>query len=180
MKLIPGHAASLRGLLAHGMKRKDIFLMTTNLYLFPTPFKEIYYIPSDDERGGWLILKPMFALREAIEIRLGTSNFYYSCTTAEEFHGISWHPSGELHVVNAVRSGKIDLQGRIEHNRRKKTWRAGQVARILEFYGRTIIFHRTPSLSDAKTKETPYGRFATRRQIRKDYKRFREKVNGLE
>ncbi len=176
MKPIPGHAISAGQLRAQGIKAREISSMAANLYLFPTPFKGIYYVPLDDERRGWLLQKPMLALREALAIYLGTGDFYYSCATSEEFHGLSWHPSGELHVVNTVRSGKVDLQARIERNRRKKTWRAGQVARILEFYGRRIIFHRTPSLSGAKTKETPDGRFASRGQIKKDYNRFREKI----
>ena len=152
--------------------------MAANLYLFPTPFKGIYYVPTDDERSGWLIQKPALALREAVAIYLGTSDFYYSCATAEEFHGISWHPSDELHVVNTVRSGRIDLQARVERNRKKKTWRARQVARILEFYARKIIFHKVPSLQGAKAKSTIYGSFALPSQIKKDRKRFREQSAG--
>jgi hypothetical protein len=172
MKIVAGQAISLKQLLAQGIKRKEIGAMATNLRLFPTPFKEIYYVPTDDEREGWLVEKPPLALRQAIGIFLGTSSFYYSCATAEEFHGISWHPSGELHVVNEVRSGRINLKARVEKNRGKKTWRAGRVARILEFYGNEIIFHRG-SVSGAKYEETPYGKFALRSQIKKDRKRFR-------
>jgi hypothetical protein len=173
MKMIPGHVAGIGSLRAQGLKSEEISSMATNLYLFPTPFKSIYYLPIDDERRGWLIERPSLAIREALSIYLGTSKFYYSCATAEEFHGISWHPSGELHVVNTVRSGRIDLQARMERNKRKKTWRAHQVARILEFYGRKIIFHRG-SVDGAKYKETPYGKFALPSQIKKDRKRFRE------
>lgn len=172
MKLIPGHAASFPLLRKQGMREKEISAMAKNLLLFPTPFKGIYYVPLDDEREGWLIEKPSLAIREALALYLGTSDFYYSCATAEEFHGISWHPSGELHVVNEVRSGRINLKARVERNRRKKTWRAGRVARILEFYGNEIVFHRG-SVSGAKYKETPYGKFALRSQIKKDRKRFR-------
>jgi len=174
MKIIAGHAASFSLLHRQGLKEKEISSMAKNLYLFPTPFKGIYYIPTGDEREGWLIEKPSLAIREAIALHLETSDFYYSCATAEEFHGISWHPSGELHVVNVVRSGRVKLKERIARSRAKKTWRAHKVARILEFYGSEIIFHRG-SVAGAKYKETPYGKFALVSQIKKDRKRFRER-----
>ncbi|MBM3229564.1 hypothetical protein FJZ26_03970 [Candidatus Parvarchaeota archaeon] len=175
MKIIPGQSISFMQLFSQGIPKREILDMAKNLYLFPTPFKGIYYVPSNDERRGWLVEKPPVAMRQAMGIYLSTSKFYYSCATAEEFHGISWHPSSELHVVNSVRSGKIDLQVRIGRNRLKKTWRAKQVARILEFFPGIIIFHKVPSIDGAKFKDTPYGRFATRSQIRIDKKRFREK-----
>jgi hypothetical protein len=74
-----------------------------------------------------------------------------------------------------VRSGRVDLEKRIERNRKKGTYRAKKVAHLLSFYGREIIFHKVASLKDAKVKETPYGRFATRAQIKKDKKRFHGK-----
>jgi hypothetical protein len=177
MKPIPGYAISLAKLRAHGLNAKEISSMATNLYLFPTPFKGIYYIPTQDERGGWLIKRPEIALKQAISIHLGTGNFYYSCITAEEHFGIDWHRYGQVHVVNSVRSGRIDLKERIERNRKKKTWRAKQVARILEFYGNEIVFHRADaaSISKAKLKRTPYGDYALASQIKRDRKRFREK-----
>ena len=177
MKAIPGHASSFSQLRREGMGEKEISGLARNLYLFPTPFKGIYYVPTDDEREGWLIGKPELAVREAIALHLGTSDFYYSCATAEEFHGISWHPSGELHVVNGVRSGRINLRARVDRNRAKKTWRAHKIARILEFYGNEIVFH-LGGISGAKCRETPYGKFALPSQIKKDRKRFREQTPG--
>jgi len=178
MNIIPKQAINFAQLRAQGLSVKKITGLNAHLHLFPTPFKGIYYVPIDDERRGWLIEKPTLALRQAIGIYLGTGNFYYSCKTAEEYHGIDWHPAGEFHVVNAVRSGRIDLQARIDWNRGKKTWRARQVARILEFYGSKIIFHLADekSIGKAKVKRTPYGDYALPSQIKKDRKRFREKV----
>ena len=175
MKPIPGHVASAKTLRSHRISAKARTLMVANLFLFPTPFKGIYYVPLDDERKGWLLQNPALALREALAVYLKTDKFYYSCRTADEYHGISWHPSGEMHVVNAVRSGKIDLEARIGRNRQKKTWRAKTVARILEFYCRKIIFHKG-EVEGAKLKRTPYGDFALPSQIKKDRKRFREKT----
>jgi len=177
MKPITGQMISFAQLRKEGNSADAIWDMLSRLLIFPTPFKGIYYVPTQDERGGWLISRPEIALRQAISIYLGTGNFYYSCITAEEFHGIDWHRYGQVHVVNSVRSGRINLKERIERNRRKKTWRAKQVARILEFYGNEIIFHRADekSIREAKIKRTPYGDYALPSQIKRDRKRFREK-----
>jgi len=178
MKPISGQAIGFAQLRKEGHSGKAIRDMLARLLIFPTPFKGIYYIPTQDERGGWLIKRPELALKQAISIYLGTGNFYYSCKTAEEHFGIDWHSYGETHVVNPVRSGRINLGERIERNRKKKTWRAKQIARILEFYGRKIIFHLADEkwIGKAKIKRTPYGDFARPSQIKRDRKKFREKA----
>lgn len=173
--MLPKMATDLAQLRKEGIGAKKIKTMVATLQIFPTPFKGIYYAPTDGEHGAWLIDKPILALSQAIGIYLGTGDFYYSCITAEEFHGISWHRSGEAHVVNTVRSGRIDLVARIGRNEKKKTWRARQVARILECYGRKIIFHKAKTIEGAKVKRTIYGDYALPSQIKKDRKRFRER-----
>lgn len=178
MKPISGQAISFAQLRKEGNSRESIRDMLSRLLIFPTPFKGIYYVPTQDERKGWLIQRPEVALKQAISIYLGTNRFYYSCKTAEEHFGIDWHRYGETHVVNPVRSGRIDLEARIGRNGKKGTWRARQVARILEFYGREIVFHLAGEdwIGKAKIKRTPYGDFARPSQIKRDRKRFREKA----
>ncbi|MDO8554873.1 MAG: hypothetical protein Q7S22_08740, partial [Candidatus Micrarchaeota archaeon] len=107
-------------------------------------------------------------------IYLITEKFYFSCITAEEFLGLKWTPSNRVHIVNEKRSGKVDLRSRIQFNEKKKTFRAKKIALILSYYGNEIIFHKVKSIKGAKFKETPYGRYALRSQIKKDKKRFRE------
>jgi len=85
-----------------------------------------------------------------------------------------------VHVVNAKRSGKIDLEARAERNSMKKTYRAGKVARLLSFYGRRIIFHKVKSLDGSKVRQTPYGNFASKGQAHNDKKRFDGRVAGYE
>jgi len=176
--MLPKMATNLAQLRREGASAGKIKIIVATLQIFPTPFKSIYYVPSDVERGGWFIGNPMRALSQAIEFYLNSKNFYYSCITAEEFHGIDWHRYGQVHVVNSVRSGRINLKARIERNRKKKTWRAKQVARILEFYGNEIVFHLADekSIDKAKLKRTPYGDYALPSQIKRDRKRFREKT----
>lgn len=176
--MLPKQAISHAQLLKEGFSKKRIEAMSAAVRLFPTPFKGIYYVPMPEERKGWFIEKPLNALTSALGLFL-KGRFYYSCATAEESLGLKWAPSGEVHVVNEKRSGKVDIEERVKRNERKKTYRAGKMARLLSFYGRTIIFHKTKDVSKAKTRQTPYGRFALRSQIKKDRERFRKGAREL-
>ncbi|MEK6978627.1 MAG: hypothetical protein AABW86_00245 [Candidatus Micrarchaeota archaeon] len=168
---------SHKSLLESGTPRAKIRVMSTNLVLFPTPFKKIYYLPSPEERKATTIDKPTLVLTRAIAAYLGTDQFYYSCRTAEEFFAIKWQPIGEVHVINTKLSRKINLEVRTNRNLKKNNYRAKRIADILSIYGRIIIFHKVKSIAGAKFKRTPYGAYALRSQIRKDKKRFRERMD---
>ncbi len=173
--MLPKQAISHGQLLKEGHAKRQIESLSASLKIFPTPFKGIYYVPMPEERAGWFIEKPLKALSMALKLYLGTGEFYYGCETAEEFLGLKWSPSGRVHVVNAKRSGRINLAKRAERNARKASYRAGKIAALLGLYGREIIFHKIADISKSRTKQTPYGAFATKAQIAKDKKRFNEK-----
>jgi hypothetical protein len=173
--LLPKQAVSFRQLRAEGLSKQDIFAMCASLKLFPTPFKGIYYVPLEEERKGAFIEKPLKVLFQAVSIFLKSTDMYFSCRTAEEALGIYWQPSGSVHIVNRKLSRRIDLKRRIERSQARDTWRARKIAKLLSYYGNEIIFHRG-EVAGAKTKQTPYGRFALRSQIKADRKRFRERL----
>lgn len=173
-KPLPKQAISFRQLRSEGFTKKEILSMCASLRLFPTPFKGIYYVPLDEERKGAFIEKPLKALSQSVALFLGSGDFYFSCRTAEEALGLNWQPSGSVHIANRKLSRKINLKTRIERSQAKRSWRAGKVARLLSFYGKEMVFHKG-DVAVARTKLTPYGRFATRSQIKADRKRFREK-----
>ncbi len=174
--MLPRHVISYGQLLAEGHTKRDISAMTASLRLFPTPFKGIYYAPLEQERKAWFIEKPLTVVLMALEVLLASKKFYFSCDTAEEALGLKWTPSGRIHIVNERYSGFIDLAERIGRNRNKRTYRAGKIAQLLSFYGNRIIFHKVKPgwVERAKLRQTPYGRFALRSQIKIDRKRFRE------
>jgi hypothetical protein len=171
---LPKQAVSFRQLRSEGLTKKEILSLCASLRLFPTPFKGIYYVPLDEERKGAFIEKPLKALSQALALFLGSGDFYFSCRTAEEALGLNWQPSGSIHIVNRELSRRINLKARIGRSQAKRSWRAGKVARLLSFYGKEIVFHKG-DVAAARTKQTPYGRFATKSQIKADRKRFREK-----
>lgn len=170
--MLPKQAVSFKQLREEGVSSKEITALYAGLKLFPTPFKGIYYVPLAEERKGELIEKPLKVLSQAVGLFLETKDFYFSCRTAEEALGISWRPSGSVHLVNTKLSRKIDLKSRTARNKNKENWRSKKIARLLSFYGNEIVFHKTKSFRKAKIRQTPYGRFATKQQIRIDRTRF--------
>jgi hypothetical protein len=171
--MLPKQVIRYDQLIKEGLKKEEIEALSASLKLFPTPFKGIYYVPLEQERKGVFIDKPLLILSRAIESYLGTKDFYFSCSTAEEHYGIRWQPSGKVHVVNDKISKRINLKQRIERNLKKKSYRAKKVADILALYGDEVILHRSKAISECKFRETPYGRFAYKSQIKIDKKRFR-------
>ena len=172
--LLPKQAVSFKQLLDEGLTRKGITSMFAGLKLFPTPFKGIYYVPLEEERKGGFIEKPLKVLSQAVALFLKSNEFYFSCRTAEEVLGLAWQPSGSVHIANPKVSRRISLKARVGRNGAKDTWRARKIARLLSFYGNEVIFHRG-AIVGTKTKQTPYGKFALKSQIKADKKRFREK-----
>jgi len=169
--LLPKQVVSFKQLILDKFTKKEISSLSAKLQIFPTPFKGIYYIPTEEERKGFFIEKPLKVLSQAISLYLKTHDFYFTLSTAEEFFGIKWHPSGVIHVANSRISRSIDLKKKIERNLKKASWRAKKIARILSFYGDKIVFHKL-NTSNVKIKATPYGTFATKSQIKIDKKRL--------
>ena len=171
--MLPKQVISYRQLQSEGLSENQIKKLFASLKIFPTPFKGIYYVPLETERKGTFIEKPLVVLSRALELFFQCREFYYSCDTAEEYWGIRWQPTGEVHVVNRIKSGRINLKRRIERNMEKGTFRAKKVARLLSNFGEQIVFHKAKRLTDCKVKQTPYGRYAYKSQIKKDRKRFK-------
>ena len=171
--MLPKQVVRYEQLINEGLKKKEIETLFTSLKLFPTPFKGIYYVPLEIERKGGFIGKPLLVLSRATEHYLKSKNFYFSCVTAEEQYGIQWQPSGQVHIVNDKLSKRINLKERIGRNKSKKTARAKKIAKLLSLYGYEILLHKAKSFRGCRFRETPYGRFAARSQIRIDKKRFR-------
>ena len=171
-KMIARQVITYGQLLKQGLSEAAIKNMYASLKLFPTPFKGIYYIPSNEERGGWFIEKPLHVLTKSIAAFLCASDFYYSCSTAEEFLGLRWNQPSHVHIVNEKLSRKIDLRLRVNGKQGVGTYRRKKIAQILSYYGGALIFHKINDMGDSKFRETPYGKFATKTQRKIDRKRF--------
>lgn len=155
-----------------GLTAPSIKNLYASLRLFPTPFKGIYYVPGEDERASWSIGSPMRVLSRAIRLFLGNERFYYTGSVAEQKLGLRWQPTRHVHVVNGQFARRVDLRARIGRSERKKTFRAKKIARLLEFYGDEIVFHKVKKFEKCHFKPTPQGNYATAGQVKKDAERF--------
>ncbi len=170
--MLPYQVVTFAQLRREGLSQREIFNLNASLKLFPTPFKGIYYVPGQDERAAWTIGSPMRVLSYAIEMFLGDEKFYYTGLGAKRQLGIIWQDVNRVDVVNADFAGRINLRARIERNEKKKTFRAKKIARLLEFYGDEIVFHKVKKFEKCHFKPTPQGNYATAGQVKKDAQRF--------
>lgn len=171
-KMFPYQIVTFAQLRREGLDDSAIKNLFAKLKIFPTPFKGIYYAPGGDERGGWTISSPTRVLTHAIRMFLGDEKFYYTGLVAEQHLGIIWQPSSRIDIVNPHFAGRINLRERIERNEKKTTFRAKKIARILEFYGQLLVFHKVKEFEKCKFKPTPQGNYAMRGQVKKDRERF--------
>ena len=163
-----------------GLSRREIFNLSASLRLFPTPFKGIYYAPGQDERGGWNISSPKKVLTDAIQLFLGDDRFYYTGLVAEQHLGLIWQTTSRIDVVNPHFAGRINLRARIKRNEKKTTFRAKKIARLLDFYGDLLVFHKVKEFDKCKFKATPQGNYATKGQVKKDAERFNRRERKKE
>ena len=170
--MFPYQLVTFAQLRKEGMDVPSIKNFSARLRLFPTPFKGIYYVPGEEERASWSIGSPMRVLGRDIRLFLDSEKFYFTGALAEQKLGMRWQSTRQVHIVNPQFAGRIKLRARIDRNKKKTTFRAKKIARILEFYGDELVFHKVKRFEECKFKPTPQGNYATRGQVKKDAQRF--------
>ena len=113
----------------------------SELKLFPTPFKGIYYAPYETERDSWAITDPLKVLFSAARICLGTDQYYYGLRTALYFLRQEWH-CPEAHIMNGQISRRINRTLPEENY-----WRGKIIRKILNSFPSQISFHRIAGFS---------------------------------
>ncbi len=148
-------------LVAAGFTRSDVTTMFSNLKIFPTPFKGIYYVPLEEERKGTFIERPLIALYQAVELFLGGGDFYFSGEIWETVPGLAGGAADlSIHVVNKKVSRRISLRNRAERNGGKGNWRSRKMAKLLALYGNEIVFHRSSGINAATSNNAPFEKAA--------------------
>jgi hypothetical protein len=110
--------------------------LSAELKIFPTPFKGIYYIPYETERGGWYVTDPHRVIFKAAQLYLKTDEYYFGLNSALYFNRIIWNAAG-IDIINRKVSKTI--------TRKKpstKYWRGQVINKIMAGYPFPVKFHR--------------------------------------
>jgi len=131
----------IAGQVYHFKKIPNHRKLYSELRIFPTPFKGIYYAPYETERNSWCVTGPLKVIFMACHYYLGSDDYYYGLDTALYYLHIKWQ-CPEIHVMNPAISRRISKKLPSQNY-----WRGKTVGKIMQCYPQTIQFHRMAGFS---------------------------------
>jgi hypothetical protein len=149
-----------------------------SLYILPTFFRGVYYIPTERERKGHFIEKRQDFFTSLFDFRYGRKKWYWALSTAARHYGIEWSATKILEIVVQEKSKTIDLTDKIKSLTKKKSYRSSTLVKYLSSLDvNKIYIHKgtKASLSSIKINGT-IGPVCTKEQITKDIEKFMSKV----
>jgi len=161
-------------------KRYSLQKALSSLYIIPTFFRSIYYIPTDRERKGHFIENKQDFFTSLFDFRYERKKWYWGLSTAARYYGIEWSATKILEIVVQEKSKTINLSNKILSLKKKKSYRSATLAQYLSSLDvNSIYIHKgnQESLSSIKIDET-IGPVCTKEQIPKDIEKFTSKIRN--
>ncbi len=152
----------------------------TSLYIIPTFFRGIYYIPTSLERKGHFIEMKQDFFTTLFDFYYGKKKWYWALSTAARYYGIEWSATKILEIITLNKSKTINLSNKILSLQKKKSYRSATLAKYLSSLDVNIIYiHKgnQESLSSIKIDET-LGPVCSKKQIPKDIEKFISKIRN--
>jgi hypothetical protein len=159
-------------------KRHSLTKALSSLYILPTFFRGIYYIPTERERRGHFIERKQDYFTSMFDTRYGRKKWYWALSTAARHYGVEWSATRILEIVVTERSKTIDLTDKIHALRRKRSYRSSTLAKFLSSLDVNKVFiHKGEkgSLLSVKIDGT-LGPVCTKKQLAEDASSFIPKV----
>jgi len=168
------------------IKSKDIkkkYLLQkalSSLYIIPTFFRGIYYIPTNHERKGHFIENKQDFFTSLFDFKYGKKKWYWALSTAARHYGIEWSGTKILEIVALEKSKTINVSDKIFSLQKKKSYRSATLAKYLSSVDVNLIYiHKgnRESLSSIKI-DGIIGPVCTKEQIPKDIEKFSSKIRN--
>ena len=152
----------------------------SSLYIIPTFFRGIYYVPTDRERKGHFIENKQDFFTYLFDYYYGRKKWYWALSTAARYYGTEWSATKILEIVVQEKSKTINISEKISSLKNKKSYRSATLAKYLDSLDVNVIYiHKgnQKSLSSIKIDET-IGPVCTKEQIPKDIENFSSKIRN--
>jgi hypothetical protein len=166
---------------SHEINKKYSFQKAlSSLYIIPTFFRGIYYIPTDRERKGHFIENTQEFFTSLFDLHFGRKKWYWGLSTAARYYGMEWSATKILEIVVQEKSKKINVSDKISSLEKKKSYRSATLAKYLRSLDVNFIYiHKgnQDALSSIKIDEK-IGPLCTKQQIPKDIKKFISKIRN--
>lgn len=152
----------------------------SSLYIIPTFFRGIHYIPTNRERKGHFIERKQDFFTSLFDVHYGKKKWYWGLSTAARHYGIEWSATKILEIVAQEKSKTINVSDKILSLQKKKSYRSATLAKYLSSLDVNFIYiHKgnQESLSSIKIDEI-IGPVCTKEQIPKDIEKFHSKIRN--
>jgi len=152
----------------------------SSLYIIPTFFRGIYYIPTSRERKGHFIERKQDFFTSLFDFHYGKKKWYWGLSTAARHYGIEWSATKILEIVAQEKSKTINVSDKIFSLQKKKSYRSATLVKYLTSLDVNLIYiHKgnQKSLSSIKIDET-IGPVCKKEQIPKDIEKFISKIRN--
>ncbi|MBS3778565.1 MAG: hypothetical protein KGY50_04665, partial [Candidatus Thermoplasmatota archaeon] len=159
-------------------KRYSFEKALSSLYIIPSFYKGIYYIPTERERKGHFIEHKQEFFISLFDQQYGRGNWYWALSTAARYYGFEWSATGILEVMTKKRSKTIGIADRIESLKQKQSYRSVTLADYYESLQVNVIYvHKgdKPNVSSIRI-DGEIGPICTTDQLKMDLKKYVSKV----
>jgi len=161
-------------------KKYSLQKALSSLYIIPTFFRGIYYIPTSRERKGHFIERKQEYLTSLFDFHYGKKKWYWGLSTAARHYGIEWSATKILEIVAQEKSKTINVSDKVLSLQKKKSYRSASLAKYLSSLEINLIYiHKgnQESLSSIKIDEM-IGPVCTKEQIPRDIEKFYSKIRN--
>jgi hypothetical protein len=159
-------------------KRYSFEKALSSLYIIPSFYKGLYYIPTERERKGHFIEHKQDFFIALFNQQYGRGNWYWALSTAARYYGVEWSATKILEVMSKRRSKTIDVAGRVESLKQKQSYRSVTLADYYESLQINVIYVHTgdkPNVSSIRI-DGEIGPVCTKDQLIKDLCKYFSKV----
>jgi hypothetical protein len=161
-------------------KKYSLQKALSSLYIIPTFFRGIYYIPTNRERKGHFIENKQDFFTNLFNFFYGRKKWYWGLSSAARHYGIEWSATKILEIVTMEKSKTIDVSEKIFSLRKKKSYRSATLAQYFISLDVNLMYiHKgnQESLSSVTIDEM-MGPVCVKEQIPKDIKKFLSKIRN--
>ncbi|MBN1860834.1 MAG: hypothetical protein JW840_05170 [Candidatus Thermoplasmatota archaeon] len=152
----------------------------SSVYIIPTFFRGIYYIPTHRERKGHFIENKKDFFTNLFHSRYGQKKWYWALSTSARYYGLEWSATTILEIVTLEKSKTINISEKIRSLEKKKSYRSALLVQYLSSLEVNIIYiHKgnQDSFSSIQIDET-IGPICAKEQIVKDIEKFSSKIRN--
>ena len=159
-------------------KKYSLQKALASLYIIPTFFRGIYYVPTLRERKGHFIENRQDYLTSLFNYRYGRKQWYWGLSTAARYYGIEWSATKILEIIVLDKSQTIRVSDKILSWKQKKSYRSAMLAQYLSSLDVNIIYIHKGSKEALSSIiiDDSIGPVCKKEQLQKDIEKFSSKI----